>query len=427
MKKKIEKQSSAANLEEIIKLNIQESRKSKTLEGLQDLERATIKDVADGIIRYAYQASASDVHIDPDESYIVIRYRIDGILHDVLMLPKKVHPMLLTRFKVLSELRTDEHLAAQDGRFRLIFDDLPIDVRVSITPTYHGENAVMRLLVGHVKALALEELGFADRDLEKVLANIRKSYGMILATGPTGSGKTTSLYSILQLLNTRERSIITIEDPIEYAVGGITQIPVNVRTNLTFAHGLRSIVRQDPNIIMVGEIRDEETAGVAVNAAMTGHLLLSTLHTNDAAVTLPRLLDMGIEPFLIASTVNIAIGQRLVRKLCTTCATHRKMTKEERESLTTFIPADVLDEYDTFYEPVGCEACNRTGYYGRIGIYEVLEISEEIRRLIMKQENADTIRKQAVSEGMTTMIVDGIKKASSGITSIAEILRVIHE
>ena len=414
-------------IEDQMRKSVQDSQKILALRGMQKLEKTTIKELADGIVRYAYTSRASDIHVEPEESFLVIRYRIDGILHDVLLLPKAVHAMLITRVKVLSELRTDAHLEAQDGRFRLVFDDMPVDVRVSITPTYHGENIVMRLLVGQAKSLALHELGMSERDLGTVENSLRKSYGMILATGPTGSGKTTTLYSILQVLNTRQRSIITIEDPIEYAMAGVTQIPVNVRTNLTFAQGLRSIVRQDPNIIMVGEIRDQETAGIAVNAAMTGHLLLSTLHTNDAAVTLPRLLDMGIEPVLIASTVNVAIGQRLVRKLCRICATKRSLTVVERSSLKNVIPPDLLMRTALFAEPVGCKDCNNTGYSGRIGIYEVMEITEQIRHMIMQRENADGIRQAAVLGGMTTMVMDGVRKAADGVTSIAEVLRVIQE
>jgi type II secretory ATPase GspE/PulE/Tfp pilus assembly ATPase PilB-like protein len=306
-------------------------------------------------------------------------------------------------------------------------ENIPVDLRVSIIPTFYGENVVMRLLVGQARALDLEDLGFSERDLATVQDNMRKSYGMILATGPTGSGKTTTLYSILQILNQRKRSIITIEDPIEYAIPGITHINANVKTNLTFAQGLRAIVRQDPNIIMVGEIRDRETAAIATNAAMTGHLLLSSLHTNDAAVTLPRLIDMGIEPFLIASTVNIAIGQRLVRRLCGKCASTRQLTKVEQTSLQGFVPSQILKRFTQFAEPTGCKACNNTGFVGRLGIYEVLEVTERIRHMIMKRENSDSIRKAAQEDGMTTMLEDGLRKAAEGVTSIGEILRVIHE
>jgi type IV pilus assembly protein PilB len=412
--------------EDVLKKGTEASKKLPSLSGIQKLEAVGVKELVDGVIRFAYGARASDVHIDPIETGVVVRFRVDGILHDVLLLPKRIHALLVTRIKVLSELRTDEHQAAQDGRFRLVSEGEPIDIRVSIVPTFYGETVVMRLLVGRARAFALEELGFGPADLKKMEANYKKSYGMILSTGPTGSGKTTTLYSVLQQLNQRAISIITIEDPVEYAIPGITQIQVNPQTNLTFAHGLRSIVRQDPNIIMVGEIRDEETAGIAVNAAMTGHLLLSTLHTNDAAVTLPRLLDMGIEPFLIASTVNIAVGQRLVRKLCKKCATTRKLTSVEQQSLRGLIPSGAFTRLKEFAEPKGCATCDKTGFSGRIGIYEVLEMSERIRHMIMQRENAEQIRKAAAEEGMTSMLLDGLKKAAAGITSLSEVLRVIH-
>ncbi len=412
--------------EEILQRGVREAQKIPSLKDMRKLADASVRELVDGIIRFAYLSRASDVHIDPGETVMTVRYRIDGILYDVLVLPKKALVTSLTRIKVLSEMRTDEHMAAQDGRFRLVFDGLPVDVRVSIIPTYYGENAVMRLLVGQARAIEMEQLGMEEEDLAKIQRNLSKSYGMLLATGPTGSGKTTTLYSALQGLNKRDVSIITIEDPIEYTIPGMTQIQVNPQTNLTFAQGLRSIVRQDPNVIMVGEIRDEETAAIAVNAAMTGHLLLSTLHTNDAAVTLPRLLDMGIEPFLIASTVNVAVGQRLVRKLCPKCASRRKLTSVEQESLKHLLPSGFVTQFKEFAEPVGCDACNHAGYQGRIGIYEVLEMTERMRHMVMKQETADELRKAAIEEGMTTMLMDGLRKAAAGVTSIAEVLRVIH-
>lgn len=407
--------------------NVIESKKNPALQDINKLELASIKDLIDGIVEYAYQSAASDIHIDPMESGTVIRYRIDGILHDVLLLPAEHHFKVITRIKVLSELRTDEHYAPQDGRFRMIVNEIPIDMRVSISPTYFGENVVIRLLVGQTRTLALNELGFSENDYKKIKNNISKSYGMVIATGPTGAGKTTTLYSILDVLNSRKRSIVTIEDPIEYTVAGVTQIQINQQTDLTFAKGLRTIVRQDPNIIMVGEIRDEETASISVNAAMTGHLLLSTLHTNSAAVTLPRLLDMGIEPFLIASTINVAIGQRLVRRLCQDCAKKRSISDIEKESLSEFITKEDLAVIEYSYEPQGCANCGQTGFKGRIGIYEVLEITDNIKRLIMQRQNSTEIQQVAIEEGMTTMITDGILKASKGLTSIAEILRVIHE
>ena len=300
-----------------------------------------------------------------------------------------------------------------------------VDVRVSIAPTYYGENSVLRILSERTQ-LSLKELGFSDRDFAIVEKAVKKPYGMILATGPTGSGKTTTLYSIIKELNTAEISIITIEDPIEYSINGIDQIQVNAQTGLTFAQGLRSILRQDPNIIMVGEIRDEETAGIAVNAALTGHLLLSTIHTNDSATTLPRLLDMGIEPFLIASTVNIAIGQRLVRKICSNCRVEKKLNDVEFNSLKEVIRPELFKNSRNFFEGKGCAVCE-DGYEGRVGIYEVLEVADIIRELIMKRANSNIIQEEAVKEGMTTMLEDGFNKALKGITTIEEVLRIIHE
>ena len=390
-------------------------------------EEISIIYLVNGLVEQAFRARASDIHIDPAEAKVDIRFRVDGVLHDAYVLPKAIQSEVTTRIKVLSGLRTDEHQAAQDGRFRIVADGTNVDVRVSITPTYYGENAVLRLLSTQAENYTLEGLGFTGLSLDRVKRNIRKPYGMILATGPTGSGKTTTLYTILKNLNTREVSIITIEDPVEYAIDGIEQIQVNTRTGLTFANGLRSILRQDPNIIMVGEIRDEETAGIAVNAALTGHLVLSTLHTNDAATTLPRLLDMDIEPFLIASTVNIAMAQRLLRKICTNCSVKRELTKEEAESLKNILPAKLQGQKLVFYSGKGCDQCDKTGYKGRVAIREILEMDDEIRVALMRRADASEIKKIAIKNGMTTMIENGIQQALDGKTTIEEILRVIHE
>ncbi len=383
--------------------------------------------LVDGIVEDAFKSRASDIHIDPTEKEMTVRFRIDGVLHDAYKIPKEIQSEIISRIKVLAGLRTDEHQAAQDGRFRLRFENVNVDIRVSIAPTYYGENVVMRLLSEQSEAYTLENLGYYGKDLEKLKRNIKKPYGMILATGPTGSGKTTSLYTILKILNTKEVSIITIEDPVEYAIEGIEQIQVNARTGLTFASGLRSILRQDPNIIMVGEIRDQETAGIAVNAALTGHLLLSTLHTNDAPTTLPRLLDMKIEPFLIASIVNIAIGQRLVRKICPDCKTKKEITAEEFKSLSTVLSPKILDDHRAFYYGAGCAKCDQSGYKGRIGIYEVMEMDDEIRMAVMRNADSSEIKKIAIKNGMTTMLEDGFRKTVEGVTTIEEILRVIHE
>lgn len=388
-----------------------------------------IIELLDGIIGAAYDMRASDIHFDPREKSVAVRFRIDGVLHNMFSIPQILQSEIITRIKVTAGLRTDEHHAAQDGRFRITLPKKRFDIRVSIAPTYYGENAVLRLLTEQGQDFSLRDIGFSDRDLETVERAIKKPYGMILATGPTGSGKTTTLYTILKLLNTEGVSIITIEDPIEYSIESIDQIQVNPQTGLTFADGLRSILRQDPNIIMVGEIRDQETANIAVNAALTGHLLLSTLHTNDSATTLPRLIDMKVEPFLIASTVNIAIGQRLVRRICEACKTERKMTDIDIKAVQPLLPKSLFEELSakTLYFGKGCEKCSGTGYKGRIGIHEVLEMSEAIREALVKRTSASQIKEIAVQEGMTTMLEDGFQKAIHGITSIEEVLRVTHE
>ncbi len=387
----------------------------------------SITRLVDFIIEQAYLMHASDIHIDPKENELEIRFRIDGVLSTIFVLPKTLLNQVITTIKVHSSLRTDEHQAAQDGRFRVIVDKIPVDLRVSICPTYHGENAILRLLVSQAKALTLDQLGLSGRDKALVEQYIKRPHGMILSTGPTGSGKTTTLYTLVQMLNKPDISIATIEDPIEYSIGGITQIQVNAATGVTFAKGLRSLLRQDPNIIMVGEIRDDETASIAVNAALTGHLLLSTLHTNDAATTLPRLLDMGIEPYLVASTVNIAIGQRLVRKLCPDCTVEYKMTEAEKERLQKVISERAWKDTKKFYVGKGCRACVNTGYRSRIGIYEVLEVRGEIRDLIVSKASSDAIASAAIRLGMTTMLEDGFAKAGQAVTSVAEVLRVIQE
>ena len=385
-------------------------------------------------IEEAHTLRASDIHIDPTEGAVVVRLRIDGVLQDKCSFPKTILSEVISRIKVLSGLRTDEHQAAQDGRFRLMtggVNSAPIDVRVSITPTYYGENAVLRLLADHNSNFTLEMLGFGAADRQKVERAIAQPYGMILSTGPTGSGKTTTLYTLIKMLNKKEVSIITIEDPIEYAIGGVTQIQINPRSSLTFAAGLRSILRQDPNIIMVGEIRDAETAGIAVNTALTGHLLLSTLHTNDSATTLPRLLDMGIDAYLVASTVNVAIGQRLVRKICEHCKEAVKVTDAERNNLMRSLPPRLrMSGYripSAFYSGRGCSECDGTGFGGRIGIYEVLVVSPSVREAILNQSSSVVIKDIAIAEGMTTMFEDGLLKAEEGKTTISEILRTINE
>ena len=391
------------------------------------IDDLSIIDLVQDIIESAYQSRASDIHIDPQEDKVGISFRVDGIMKDISTVSKKLHPSIISRLKVLSGLRTDEHQASQDGRIKFTSarNNLRFDIRLSIMPTYFGENAVMRLLVEVGEQFTLENIGFSERDLEIVKEAISDPYGMILSTGPTGSGKTTTLYTMLKILNSPTVTVITIEDPIEYSMAGITQVQVNHSVGIDFANGLRSILRQDPNIIMVGEIRDTEAANISVNSALTGHLLLSTLHTNNASTTLPRLIDMGVEPFLIASTVDIAIGQRLIRKLCTTCREVKSFTPIEFAALQRSL--SMVTPTDKFYYGKGCPECDGTGYKGRMAIYEVLQVSPKVREAISARANSDEIENIAIAEGMTTMLQDGIAKAKAGLTSIEEILRVMHE
>jgi type IV pilus assembly protein PilB len=396
------------------------------------VDEISIVDLLQNLILYSYYLRASDLHFEPFDRYLRVRARIDGVMHTIFTLPKEIQDEIITRVKILANLRIDEHLAPQDGRFKYKIADegKEFDIRVSIMPTYYGENCVMRLLVEPEKEFTLENLGFSDRDLEIVKRAILKPYGMILVTGPTGSGKTTTLYTILKLLNSENVTIITLEDPIEYSIEGINQIQVNLQAGLTFDTGLRSILRQDPDIIMVGEIRDKETAAISINAALTGHLLLSTLHTNDAATVFPRLLEMDVEPFLIASTVNVVIAQRLVRTICEECKDERNLSETEIKSLERFIPEEIFKELSQrrkIYYGKGCSVCNHTGYLGRIGIFEVLNVNSNIREAIIERKHSSEIKEIAKKDGMTTMIEDGFQKVLKGLTTIEEVLRVIYE
>lgn len=391
-------------------------------------QNVSIINIIDELLKHASEVHASDIHIDPLERGLRVRFRIDGVLEDMHPLPKDIHQEIISRIKILSGLRTDEHNAAQDGRFRsLIGENSSVDIRVSIAPTYHGENAVLRLLSDNAENFTLETLGFTEEDQKKISKAIRKNSGMVLVTGPTGSGKTTTLYTLIKMLNSKDISIITIEDPIEYAVDGVEQIQVNPRTGLTFANGLRSILRQDPNVIMVGEIRDMETAGIAVNTALTGHLLLSTLHTNDVSTTLPRLLDMKVEPFLVASTFSIGIGQRLVRKICDECKKEKELNDEEYKRLVEAVGNENEDLGRKFFQGKGCDKCNDSGYKGRIVIAEVLVTDEDIRQAILKKDSASLLKKTGIRNGMTTMLQDGLQKAKKGLTTIEEVLRVTYD
>src|SRR3989338_7961850 len=391
---------------------------------------APVAKIVDLIIDSAYQNKASDIHIEPEERNSIVRFRIDGILHAVLQFPIHLHDRIVTRIKVMSKLRTDEHLAPQDGKIGVKLYEENLDLRVSIVPIVEGEKVVLRLLASKMSQFTLKDLGMNEVDLAKVTEAMHRSYGMILSTGPTGSGKSTSIYAILKILNTSEKNITTIEDPVEYRLRGINQIQVNAKTNLTFASGLRSILRQDPNIVFVGEIRDSETAGIAVNAALTGHLVLSTMHANDAATTLIRLLDMGVEPFLVSSSVNVVIAQRLLRILCKECRREGKVAITE---IRKHFPPDLVERQfgkgpkATVWTAQGCLVCQHTGYTDRIGIHEVLLVDDNIRQAVVDHKAADKIQEMAVSKGMTTMIEDGLNKVAKGVTSLEEVLRVVKE
>ena len=413
--------------------------------GKEDLEKAAqdlpIIKIVDTLLKHAILQKASDIHVEPLEKEVIVRYRIDGILHDAMTLPKQVQAGIVARIKVLSNLKLDEHRLPQDGRFKIESEEYKISFRVSILPVYDGEKVVMRLLPESSKGLTLEVLGFRGEALEKIHRDIKKPNGMVLVTGPTGSGKTTTLYTVMDIINTPDVNISTIEDPIEYRMPRINQTQVNPKIGLTFANGLRSLVRQDPNIVMVGEIRDEETASLAINAALTGHLVLSTLHTNSAAGAMPRLIDMKVEPFLIASTINCIIAQRLIRLLYPESKEKYKLSPSEIKALSEQFnmseilnilhqekiigPKDDWGDVD-FFKSKPTQEC-ADGYKGRIGIYEVMEINQTIKQLVMSHATSDQIEQQAKKEGMITMLQDGFIKAVQGLTSIEEILRVSKE
>jgi type IV pilus assembly protein PilB len=419
----------------------QDTEENSSAEDLKKMaEDLPVVRIVDTLIRHAILQHASDIHIEPAEKEVLVRYRIDGILREAMILPRQVAAGIVARIKVLASLKLDEHRLPQDGRFKIETTEYKISFRVSILPIFDGEKVVMRLLPEDTKAFTLEELGFHGQQLEVFQKNIRRPVGMILATGPTGSGKTTTLYATLSILNTPDVNISTIEDPVEYRMPRVNQTQVRPDIGFTFANGLRSLVRQDPDIIMVGEIRDEETASLAINAALTGHQVLSTLHTNSASGALPRLLDMGVEPFLIASTVNAIIGQRLVRRLCKD-KTEYFLTSAEQKSLgekvdldrvlsflqkEKIVPPDAAWATIPFYGPKQ-NAESADGFSGRIGIHEVLPMSPTIKELLMKHATADDIEALAKKEGMLTMIEDGIIKCVQGITTIEEVLRVVSE
>jgi len=436
-----------AEFGDIIKQETGEIKNIQDQEGEEaekDLEKKAqeipIIKIVDTLLKHAILQGSSDIHIEPMENEVLVRYRIDGVLRDAMTLPVVAKSGIVARIKVLSNLKLDEHRLPQDGRFKIEATDYRYSVRVSVLPVFNGEKIVMRLLPETTKGLSLEQLGITGKALEQIEVALKKSIGMILITGPTGSGKTTTLYSMMEILNKPLVNISTVEDPIEYRMPRINQTQVNSAIGLTFASGLRSLLRQDPNIIMVGEIRDNETASLAINASLTGHLVLSTLHTNSAAGAIPRLLDMKVEPFLLTSTLNIVIAQRLVRRL-TEEKEEYYLTETDLKNLSKYCNIEtinkVLEEEKItkpkqtikdipFYKPKSSKEFP-DGYRGRVGIYEVLNVDESIKSLLQKGSGVDEIQNQAVSQGMRLMFADGFTKAARGQTSIEEILRVITE
>lgn len=412
---------------------------TSTLAGTEDLQAdiasAPVARIVNMILEYAVKNKASDAHIEPRETRIVVRYRVSGVLTEKLNLPKKLGSAVVSRIKILSNLKIDEHRVPQDGRFQVKVDKEVTDLRVSIMPSVYGEKVVIRLLAKSGSTIDLKETGLRGNSYQTYLDVLKKTQGIILVTGPTGSGKTVTLASSLKILNKPEVNIMTLEDPVEIRIDGVTQVQVNAEVGLTFAKGLRAFLRQDPDIIMVGEIRDKETAELAIQASLTGHLVLATLHTNSAAGALPRLIDMGIEPFLLASTINIIAAQRLTRKICEHCKETYKATEGDLEELKEVLSKLDGFNFDAYLQKhggnitlsrgQGCPQCGDSGYKGRIGIFEVFRMSEKISAMTLSHESANVIEKQAIAEGMISMQQDGFLKVLEGVTTIEEVLRVI--
>lgn len=391
------------------------------------IREAPVANIVNQLLDFAVKSKASDIHMEPQETQTRVRYRIDGILHEKIILPKKVHEAVVSRVKIMSNLKIDERRLPQDGRFSYTFGGEDLDLRVSTLPTVHGEKVVLRLLPKSQKAPTLSELGIRAASLKMLDTQLLRPHGIILICGPTGSGKTTTLYSILSKLSTTRVNILTIEDPVEYQIVGANQVQVNQAIGLTFATALRSFLRQDPNIILVGEIRDTETADLAVQAALTGHQVFSTLHTNSAAGALPRLLDMGEEPFLVTSAVNAIVGQRILRKICTHCQVTYTPPPEIIENITKALGPLMPKQVVQLYKGNGCGNCGYSGYLGRSGIYEVLPMTEKIVKLVLARSSTDDIEKQAIEEGMITMKQDGYLKVIEGQTTLEEVLRVAQD
>ena len=400
---------------------IGDEAEEEELSGVREVaEEAPITKLVNLVLARAVGDRASDVHIEPQEKDIRVRFRIDGVLHEFMRSPKRVQAAILSRLKIMANMDIAEQRKPQDGRTTLIIDNKVVDFRVATLPTVYGERVVLRILKKEGILIELEKLGFLSKTLKRFESSFTKPYGAILVTGPTGSGKSTTLYATLNVLNSNEKNIITVEDPVEYRLDGLNQVQINPRAGLTFASGLRSILRHDPDIIMVGEIRDHETALIAIESALTGHLVLSTLHTNDAPSAITRLTEMGIEPFLISSAVDCVLAQRLARKLCPKCKEAYEPSPEIRKEFGLPLDKDI-----TLYRAKGCNKCNNTGYRGRIGLYEHMIVSEDIERLTIERASTEEIKKVAISEGMITLQEDGLEKVVKGMTSLEEIMRVV--
>ena len=395
----------------------------------QIIKEAPIAKIVSTILEYAVTSRASDIHIEPQEDRVRIRYRIDGILYDRLSLPKSVQEAVISRIKILSDMKIDEHRTPQDGRFNFRVEDKEVDLRISVLPTVFGEKIVMRLLRKSGGVPSLEELGLSGPSLKNLETSMLRPHGIIIVVGPTGSGKTTTLYSVLNKLNTTRVNIMTLEDPVEYQMPGINQVQINPAVGLTFATGLRAFLRQDPNIILVGEIRDNETTELAIQAALTGHLVFSTLHTSNAAGALPRLVDLGAERFLLASTMTAVLGQRIVRQICTHCKVSYtplpQIVAEMRNVLGKLFPP--ANGELKLYKGKGCDECGGSGYLGRVGIFECLPVTDKIATLVLGDTDSSTIEKEAIAEGMITMKQDGYLKVLRGVTTVEEVLRVAQE
>jgi type IV pilus assembly protein PilB len=391
----------------------------------EQIDEAPIVKLVNSILAQAADDGASDVHFEPQAKEMIVRFRNDGVLHEIMSVPRRMQSGVLSRLKIMADLDIAERRVPQDGRIGLMVGGKPIDMRVASLPTVYGEKIVIRLLDRSNVMLRLEDLGFAEKSLARYKKSFTKPYGAILVTGPTGSGKSTTLYATLNILNSSEKNIITVEDPVEYRLAGINQVQANPKAGLNFSSALKSILRCDPDIIMIGEIRDKDTAQIAIESALTGHLVLSTLHTNDAPGALSRLTEMGIEPFLTASAVDCVLAQRLARKLCDSCREPYSPTQEMLRR--NDFPQEAVDGWEevTLYKPVGCNRCNGTGYKGRLGLYEVMLVTEAIERLTVERKSADEINRVAQAEGMKTLREDGVDKVLQGRTSIEEIARVI--